>query len=159
VRQVVRGLRPDPAPLKLLRGGEKAPKASKSAKNAPEPPEILRDQGRAKWLEMFCGVATAAQTQTRLELVTIYCLAYEAKCQAIEALRPPETPPEGGETGEFGAVVRCGTGGLKPHPALRVMRDQDSTMLRVLTELIRLDAVSPGDEEVDPLDEMISGTR
>jgi phage terminase small subunit len=155
----LRGLRPDPAPLKLLRGGEKAPKASKSAGNAPVPPEILGETGQAKWSEMLGGVAVAAQTRTRLELMTIYCLAYEAKCQAIAALRPPESSSSGGEAGETGAVVRCGTGGLKPHPALRVMRDQDATMLRVLTEIIRLDAVSPADEELDPLDEMIAGSR
>jgi P27 family predicted phage terminase small subunit len=61
-------------------------------------------------------------TQAEGEAIVIYAQAFARKRSAEK------------DIAVGGVTTTCGTGGLKPHPALGVIRDAEATMMRLLSE-------------------------
>jgi P27 family predicted phage terminase small subunit len=122
----MRGRKPDPTPLKILSGSRPdRVNASEPALPAsrPEPPDYLDEVAAAKWLELVeTAEAMGTLTQAEGEAIVIYAQAFSRKRSAEK------------DIAVGGVTTTCGTGGLKPHPALGVIRDAEATMMRLLSE-------------------------
>jgi phage terminase small subunit len=121
---------------------------------AAEPPAHLDDAGRAKWAEMVERLAPGAVTRHRAELLAIYCESFARKLAAQGDLKEASKSVEGSGP-KSGLAVTCGTGALKPHPALRVVRECEATMLRVLGDLARIDAAAPAESPQSKLSKFL----
>jgi P27 family predicted phage terminase small subunit len=121
-----RGRKPEPTPLKLLKGTradrvnaeEPRPEASR-----PECPEHLDSFGRAEW-ERIVPELEALGVLARVDgaALALYCAAYSTAVQADM------------EVGLYGLLVDTGMGGVKSNPAVAMARAARSQMHRLLTE-------------------------
>jgi P27 family predicted phage terminase small subunit len=134
----MRGRKPDPPALKVLKGTRpsRMPATASPVADTAECPDWLDDVARAKWGRMVA--AFVPLTTATAEALAIYCDAYSRLQLARAAVA------------EHGLSIHTGQGGLKTNPAANVARDAHSTMIRVLADLARAPAAAP-EAEVDEL--------
>ena len=120
-----KGAKPDPAPLKALKGARKAlPAIAETLPVAPDVPTCpfpLLKPGAAEWLRMAeILLGQGRLTSADLSLLWIYCDAYDRLVKARLELFAG------------GPAINTDNGGSKANPAATVVKEASGTMLRTL---------------------------
>lgn len=156
----MRGRKPTPTALKLIRGNPGRRPVNKSepkpAANLPECPDHLNDEARREWMRIAGELHTIGLlTSVDRAALAAYCDAYATWAEAKRLMKAP------GES----LIVATPNGGVQQNPLLGVANRSMEIMHRFLVEFgltpssrARVGAASKK-PEADPLDDFIGKKR
>jgi len=121
-----RGRKPQPPEIKILKSGRRAGPAPDEPVilDGPFlPPDHLDEEARAEW-GRFVPVLQRAGLLARIDLnsLALYCEAFSL-CRKATATIQAE-----------GMFIKTARGGHQAHPALKIIRDAETRMIRLLIE-------------------------